>query len=56
MESEENIIKVVLLGPGSAGKSSIVQRFVNNKFAHHSETTIGAHFISKTVNGVLMHI
>lgn len=40
-------IKVVLLGNSGAGKTSIAQRFVYNKFNHYSESTIGASFFTK---------
>jgi len=40
-------IKVVLLGNSGAGKSSLAQRFVFNKFNHYSESTIGASFFTK---------
>mmetsp|Transcript_71325 Transcript_71325/g.204652 ORF Transcript_71325/g.204652 Transcript_71325/m.204652 type:complete len:250 (-) Transcript_71325:164-913(-) len=41
--------KVVLLGDASVGKSSILQRFLQNKFSEGIETTIGGAFSSKTI-------
>jgi GTPase SAR1 family protein len=40
-------VKVVLLGNSGAGKSSLAQRFVYNKFNLYSESTIGASFFTK---------
>uniref|UniRef100_A0A1I7UBQ3 Ras-related protein Rab-21 n=1 Tax=Caenorhabditis tropicalis TaxID=1561998 RepID=A0A1I7UBQ3_9PELO len=42
--------KVVLLGEGCVGKSSLVLRFVENKFSSRHLSTIQASFQSKTIN------
>jgi GTPase SAR1 family protein len=42
-------VKVVLLGDSGVGKSSIVLRFITEQFKADSEPTIGASFLSKTV-------
>lgn len=42
-------VKLVLLGDSAVGKSSIVQRFVKNTFDEFRESTIGAAFITKTI-------
>ena len=42
-------IKVVLLGDTAVGKTSIVQRFVNNRFDAQCKTSTGAGFICKTI-------
>ena len=41
--------KLVLLGESAVGKSSIVFRFVRNKFSAFQEPTIGAAFVTQTV-------
>ncbi|CAD7960606.1 unnamed protein product [Amoebophrya sp. A120] len=41
--------KVVLLGDASVGKSSLVTRFVNNRFSDNSEATVGAAFSAQIV-------
>lgn len=41
--------KIVILGPSAVGKSSLVRRFVQNKFLLHYKFTIGVDFMSKTV-------
>lgn len=41
--------KIVLLGETAVGKSSIAARFVRDEFAHNHESTIGAAFLSHTV-------
>lgn len=41
--------KLVLLGDASVGKSSILMRFLQNKFSDGIETTVGAAFSTKTI-------
>lgn len=41
--------KIVVLGQTSVGKSSIVNRFIHNRFDEFQESTIGAAFFSKTI-------
>ena len=41
--------KVILIGPGAVGKTSLLQRFVHNKFSERYELTIGVDFLSKDV-------
>ncbi|CAD7937804.1 unnamed protein product [Amoebophrya sp. A25] len=41
--------KVVLLGDASVGKSSLVTRFVNNRFSDNSEATVGAAFSAQVI-------
>lgn len=43
------VAKVVLLGDQAVGKSSLVQRFHQNKFDERAKPTIGAAFVSKDV-------
>merc|ERR1719401_527840 len=41
--------KLVLLGDAAVGKSSILMRFLQNKFCDDMETTVGACFSTKTI-------
>jgi len=41
--------KLVLLGDACVGKSSILMRFLQNKFSESIETTVGAAFSTKTI-------
>ncbi|XP_033728115.1 uncharacterized protein LOC117317413 [Pecten maximus] len=43
-------IKLVLLGDSGVGKSSIALRFVRGEFNENGETTIGAAYLTKTIN------
>mmetsp|Transcript_73980 Transcript_73980/g.176074 ORF Transcript_73980/g.176074 Transcript_73980/m.176074 type:complete len:231 (-) Transcript_73980:13-705(-) len=43
--------KLVLLGDAAVGKSSILMRFLQNKFSEGIETTVGAAFSTKTIEG-----
>ena len=51
MAEEENydyiIWKIVLLGQSNVGKTSIISRYVNNKFSDFIMSTTGATFASK---------
>jgi len=49
IEKKSLTFKLVLLGDPSVGKSSAVERFVNNEFFEHHLATIGAAFLTKTV-------
>lgn len=42
--------KVCIVGDSNAGKSSIAQRYVHEKFDEYSTSTIGAAYFSKIVN------
>lgn len=43
--------KVILIGPGAVGKTSLLHRFVENKFSFRYKLTIGADFLSKVIKG-----
>lgn len=47
-----NSIKVVLLGDSGVGKSSIAERFINDKFLDYNEATIGASFLTKSLDNI----
>ncbi|MFX0082591.1 MAG: Rab family GTPase [Candidatus Hodarchaeota archaeon] len=41
--------KVIIVGPSAVGKTSLLNRFVNNEFALKYKLTIGVDFLTKTV-------
>jgi small GTP-binding protein len=43
-------VKVVLVGETQVGKSSILERFVNNTFTRDLPSTIGAAFVTKVIS------
>ncbi|MFX1325754.1 MAG: Rab family GTPase [Promethearchaeota archaeon] len=45
----EYIFKCIVIGPGAVGKSSLVRRFIENKFEINYNFTIGVDFLAKTV-------
>jgi Ras-related protein Rab-9A/Ras-related protein Rab-9B len=47
---QQRLLKVVILGDGGVGKSSLMQRFVNNEFDEKSFHTMGVEFLTKGVN------
>ncbi|KAK7503886.1 hypothetical protein BaRGS_00005009 [Batillaria attramentaria] len=50
MSGKSKLLKVVLLGDGGVGKSSLMNRFVSNKFDAQSFHTIGVEFLNKDVS------
>lgn len=48
--SKPSFLKVVLLGDGGVGKSSLIQRFVSNKFDPSLFHTIGVEFLNKDLD------
>uniref|UniRef100_A0A3P8NYC5 small monomeric GTPase n=1 Tax=Astatotilapia calliptera TaxID=8154 RepID=A0A3P8NYC5_ASTCA len=47
MTTKTSLLKVILLGDGGVGKSSIMNRYVTNKFDAHLFHTIGVEFLNK---------
>ncbi|XP_077199341.1 ras-related protein Rab-9A isoform X3 [Paroedura picta] len=47
MASKSSLLKVILLGDGGVGKSSIMNRYVTNKFDTQLFHTIGVEFLNK---------
>ncbi len=41
--------KVILIGPGAVGKTSLINRFVHNEFTLKYALTIGVDFLTKTL-------
>jgi len=48
-DGDGNSAKVVMLGDSGVGKSSIAMRYVNNEFHPYIESTIGASYLTKSV-------
>ena len=42
--------KIILIGPGSVGKTSIINRFVHNQFASSYKMTMGVDLLNKEVH------
>lgn len=47
MMSKSALVKVILLGDGGVGKSSLMNRYIANKFDSHLFHTIGVEFLNK---------
>lgn len=47
--SRNRLLKVILLGDGKVGKTSLMNRYVSNKFDAQSFHTIGVEFLNKEV-------
>lgn len=43
------VFKVIIIGPGAVGKTSLLYRFVESKFSFRYKMTIGADFLSKII-------
>ena len=46
----EFIFKIIIIGDSGVGKSCLVQRFIDNKFAEDQENTIGVEFGTKVID------
>ena len=42
-------VKVIVLGQANVGKSSLIERYVNNKYSHLRRATVGADFFCKNI-------
>jgi len=49
-ENKEKIYKVVLLGEAGVGKTSLIQRYINNKFSDDYVTSFTAQFLRKVID------
>lgn len=49
-EEDEEEIKVVLVGESGVGKTSIINRLINNEFNDNRKVTIGANYTLKKIN------
>lgn len=47
--AEKVVVKILVLGQANVGKTSLIQRFVNNKYTSDRRATIGVDFASKTM-------
>ena len=50
MSNRAALLKVVILGDGGVGKSSLMNRFISNKFDSQSFHTIGVEFLNKDID------
>mmetsp|Transcript_2063 Transcript_2063/g.5397 ORF Transcript_2063/g.5397 Transcript_2063/m.5397 type:complete len:134 (-) Transcript_2063:289-690(-) len=50
MASRQNSFKIVLLGEGRVGKTSLVLRYVNNVFSEKQQSTVQASFLTKRLS------
>ncbi|MFW9989808.1 MAG: GTP-binding protein, partial [Candidatus Odinarchaeota archaeon] len=47
--AEKYSFKVIIIGPGAVGKTSLLNRFVHNEFSLKYKLTIGVDFLTKTL-------
>jgi GTPase SAR1 family protein len=45
----ERVYKILLVGNGGVGKSSFVERYVNNRFSNQYKMTVGVDFMVKSL-------
>lgn len=46
---KKNILKVIILGDSGVGKTSLMHRYVNDKYSQQYKATIGADFLTKEI-------
>lgn len=44
---KKTLLKVIILGDSSVGKTSLMNQYVNRKFSNQYKATIGADFLTK---------
>ena len=49
METKKKLLKIILLGKNGTGKTSLMNRYVNNKFSYNYRAPIGADFLTKEI-------
>ena len=47
---QQNNFKIVLLGEGRVGKTSLVLRYINNVFSEKQQSTVQASFLTKRLS------
>ncbi|CCF59298.1 hypothetical protein KAFR_0G02670 [Kazachstania africana CBS 2517] len=47
---KKTILKVIILGDSGVGKTSLMHRYVNDKYSQQYKATIGADFLTKEIN------
>ena len=50
LPSQDSKFKILIVGNANCGKTSIIERFVSNKFSEEYQTTVGADFRKKILN------
>jgi small GTP-binding protein len=50
MSEQVYTFKLIIIGPAAVGKSSLIRRFVEQKFSLHYKFTIGVDFMTKTID------
>ncbi len=50
MKKIKHILKLLLLGDGAVGKTSLIRRYVKNKFKEEYSMSLGVDFLTKTIN------
>ncbi|MHA1379858.1 MAG: GTP-binding protein [Candidatus Helarchaeota archaeon] len=48
-KKQQYVFKVLLLGDGGVGKTSLLRRFIDNKFTPDYKSTIGVQFMTRSV-------
>ena len=46
---KKSLLKVIIVGDSGVGKTSLMNKYINDKFSKHYQATIGADFLTKEV-------
>lgn len=49
VSKKKSVLKMILVGDPSVGKTSLIQRYVHGRFKHSYQVTIGLDVLSKTI-------
>lgn len=49
MPGRQSLLKVIILGDSSVGKTSLMNQYVTKRFSNQYKATIGADFVTKEV-------
>ena len=49
LQVEKVAVKILVLGQANVGKTSLIERFINNKYTNDRRATIGVDFSSKSI-------
>jgi len=53
-QQKKILLKIIVLGESGVGKTSLLIRYVENRFTFNTKSTIGANFLTKRMEGLYL--